>query len=503
MRGGTAALRRGDWTQAKRLFRVALARRQTPEAFEGLGWAEWWLDHAQASFAARERAYALYRTRGDRCAAARVAVALGVDYIDYRGEPAVGRGWLERSQALLKGLEHTPEYGWTSLWQGHWARVVERDPAKAAAYGKRAAALARKLGRTDLEVLANALQGLALVDRGRIDKGMRRLDGAMAAALSGDMTELDAIGQTCCFLIHACHQVHDFERAVQWCTHVSAFCQRWRVKTLFTICRTSYAAVLILRGEWEAAERELRLACKQSDARPQVARAAWVQLAELRRRQGRLAEARRWFERAAGHPLAVLGRAALALSDGHWTTAADAADQFTRMVSGDVPMEISVALELRTHALAADSRVDEASEAVSALHTLAARLNIPAMRALRASADAALAHARGEHRRAQRCYQEAADLFIQAQMPYEARCARERAARVPAALASSPRRSVITSRERDVLRLVAQGLSDRRMATRLNLSEHTIHRHVSNILTKFGTSSRSAAVARALRDSLI
>jgi LuxR family maltose regulon positive regulatory protein len=54
-----------------------------------------------------------------------------------------------------------------------------------------------------------------------------------------------------------------------------------------------------------------------------------------------------------------------------------------------------------------------------------------------------------------------------------------------------------------VLRLVAQGLSDRRMAARLKLSEHTVHRHVSNILTKLGASSRSAAVAQAVRDALI
>jgi hypothetical protein len=136
-------------------------------------------------------------------------------------------------------------------------------------------------------------QGLALVDLGQIDEGMRRLDEAMAAALSGDMTDLDAIGQTCCFLVHACQQVHDFDRPVQWCTQVKSFCQRWRVKTLFTICRTNYAAVLISRGAWAEAEQELQVACGQGDSRPYVARAAWVQLAELRRRQGRTDEARR------------------------------------------------------------------------------------------------------------------------------------------------------------------------------------------------------------------
>src|SRR5262245_4150299 len=292
-RAGEAALRQGAWTVARKQFRAALRIRQTPEALEGLGWAEWWLDRPPASFSARERAYALYRKRGDRRSAARVATALAVDYIDYRGEPAVGRGWIERSRRLLEGLERTPEYGWALLWQGHWSRVVGRDPVTAEQRGAQAAALARQLDLLDLEMLANALQGLALVDLGRVDEGMRRLDEAMAAALSGDMTELDAIGQTCCFLVHACQQVHDFDRAVQWCTQVKAFCQRWHVKTLFTICRTNYAAVLISRGAWSEAERELELACRQGDSRPYVARAAWVQLAELRRRQGRIAEARR------------------------------------------------------------------------------------------------------------------------------------------------------------------------------------------------------------------
>jgi DNA-binding NarL/FixJ family response regulator len=39
-------------------------------------------------------------------------------------------------------------------------------------------------------------------------------------------------------------------------------------------------------------------------------------------------------------------------------------------------------------------------------------------------------------------------------------------------------------------------MSDRRMAEELTVSEHTVHRHVSNILTKLGCSSRAAAVAR-------
>jgi DNA-binding NarL/FixJ family response regulator len=61
----------------------------------------------------------------------------------------------------------------------------------------------------------------------------------------------------------------------------------------------------------------------------------------------------------------------------------------------------------------------------------------------------------------------------------------------------------LTTRECEVLRLVAEGKSDRAIAQELVLSEHTVHRHVANILGKLGCPSRSAAVARALRDGLV
>jgi DNA-binding NarL/FixJ family response regulator len=61
----------------------------------------------------------------------------------------------------------------------------------------------------------------------------------------------------------------------------------------------------------------------------------------------------------------------------------------------------------------------------------------------------------------------------------------------------------LTARELEVLRLVAEGLSDKEAAARLQLSEHTIHRHVGNILTKTGLPSRAAAVAQAARSGLL
>jgi pimeloyl-ACP methyl ester carboxylesterase/DNA-binding CsgD family transcriptional regulator len=63
--------------------------------------------------------------------------------------------------------------------------------------------------------------------------------------------------------------------------------------------------------------------------------------------------------------------------------------------------------------------------------------------------------------------------------------------------------SPLSSRETEVLRLVATGLNNREIATSLVLSEHTVHRHVANILRKLAQSSRAAAAAHAARDGLI
>jgi len=54
-----------------------------------------------------------------------------------------------------------------------------------------------------------------------------------------------------------------------------------------------------------------------------------------------------------------------------------------------------------------------------------------------------------------------------------------------------------------VLRLISEGLNNQAIAERLFISEHTVHRHVANTLTKLNVSSRSAAVAHASRLGLL
>jgi pimeloyl-ACP methyl ester carboxylesterase/DNA-binding CsgD family transcriptional regulator len=63
--------------------------------------------------------------------------------------------------------------------------------------------------------------------------------------------------------------------------------------------------------------------------------------------------------------------------------------------------------------------------------------------------------------------------------------------------------SPLSAREAEVLRLVADGLSDAEIAGRLIVSPHTVHRHVANIRFKLGQPSRAAAAAYAARRGLI
>jgi DNA-binding NarL/FixJ family response regulator len=61
----------------------------------------------------------------------------------------------------------------------------------------------------------------------------------------------------------------------------------------------------------------------------------------------------------------------------------------------------------------------------------------------------------------------------------------------------------LTRREREVVRLLAEGLTNRQIAERLVLSEHTVHRHVTNLLRKLELPSRTAAAAHAVRAGLL
>ncbi len=69
--------------------------------------------------------------------------------------------------------------------------------------------------------------------------------------------------------------------------------------------------------------------------------------------------------------------------------------------------------------------------------------------------------------------------------------------------ADDPLVELLTARELDVLVLVADGLSNRDIAGRLGISEHTVKFHLASIFGKLGVSTRTEAVQRGLRLGVI
>ena len=116
--------------------------------------------------------------------------------------------------------------------------------------GTEAAALVRRLERTALEMMGLAVEGLALVTEGEVERGMRALDESATAALAGEFEERVYAAFASCFVIYACERVRDYDRAAEWCTRAVEYAERTQMEALNRLCRAHHAGVLIWRGMW-------------------------------------------------------------------------------------------------------------------------------------------------------------------------------------------------------------------------------------------------------------
>jgi DNA-binding CsgD family transcriptional regulator/Tfp pilus assembly protein PilF len=392
-------------------------------------------------------------------------------------------------------------------------------------------------------MLGLGLEGRALVSEGELEEGMHRLDEATTVALAGEARLLYCVAWACCYLISACERVRDFDRAAQWCARVGDFCGRHDIFLLNT-CRAHYASVLSWQGRWDEAESQLTAAVGGLQAsRPPMVGDAIARLGELRRRQGRLAEAEELFARSETHSLSLLGRAALALDRDQPAEAAELADRYLRRYADRGRVERSVGLEVAVKAHVGLSQRESAADALNELREIAARARTRPILAAVSASEGTLAASRGDRDAARRSFEDALDLLAACEAPFEtgrvrlelaatldalgrpdqarreletaienfraigAEAERARAEAMlkklrttsvtrPAESADGPLAG-LSRRELEVLDLVAQGLTNREIAGRLVLSEHTVNRHVANILRKLGLSSRAAAASLA------
>ena len=516
---GWTELRSGRWEAARAAFEAA---DETAEALEGLSWAAWWLDDAAAVFAARERAYHLYGKRGAAADAARMATWLAADQLDFHGAAAVASGWLQRAHRLLDPLEPGPDHGWLAFHDGYIAHAAG-DGARAQVLAATAADLGRRFGVPDLEMLGLALEGAALVAASEVDSGMRCLDEATAVALAEEATIPISSAWTCCFLVSACTAVQDYERAFEWCDRIAEFATRYGSRYMLGFCRAEYGVISLWRGRWAEAEALFDGSIEAfTRSRPTYAAGPLTGLAELRRRQGRVDEAVALLERAGASGRAELCRARLALDAADPHTAADLLERLRRHDPG--PDQAPV-LELLVRASIARGELDHAASTLAELRALAQLIGTAPLRASADLAEGMLAAAQNQHDRARPLLEDAVGGYARVGAPFEAAQARIELASTLAALGrvelartesssalsalqelgalpGNAAAGAVTPRERDVLALLAEGLTNRQIAERLVVSEHTVHRHVANILRKLDVPSRAAAAAHAARTGI-
>ncbi|WP_402374601.1 LuxR C-terminal-related transcriptional regulator [Isoptericola rhizosphaerae] len=565
---GWEALARGDWSAARAVFERAVTtgagdgpdRSLVAESSEGLAWAAMWLLDTDTLFAARLTAYRAYRSVHDDVGAARVAMWIGSDHEDYRGETAAARGWLRRARRLLDGKPPSAEHAWLAVLEADLLIGYHEDPGEARRLGGVATRIGRAVDDPELELIGLAVEGRALVVQGDVGAGMTLLDEAAAVAQAEQVAHSLALSWSFCYLLSVCEMVDDYERAAAWCRRAEEIAEQQGLPFIWGLCRTKHAAVLVMRGDWAEAEDELDSAAESlRRSRPHWIGAATLRLGELRRRQGRLAEARELFRRTEQDPMALVGLGRIALDGGAAGRARELAEQALRGLAPASRLERSRPWLLLAEASAAEGDLTGARAAVAELDASAVTTRSGFLRAGAEYAAAVVAVAAGDLDDARRRFEDAVTTAERAHLPYEAARARLGLAEVlgrtgrsaesvqiaararddlhrlgadveslraralmagpataqGAATAQRPATAQpevsgpdvgavrLTPREREVLGLVARGLGDREIAAELVLSEHTVHRHVANVLARLDCPTRAAAVARATAAGLL
>jgi ATP/maltotriose-dependent transcriptional regulator MalT len=408
------------------------------------------------------------------------------------------------------------------------------DLEAAIASAQRMQELGRRFRDDTLVALGVFFEGRALVKQARVREGLALLDEAMLAALSDQLQPMWT-GAIYCGLLDACHELVDLRRAREWTDATRRWCDPLPVASLYPgICRVHWAGILQVRGAWEQAEAEALRACADMAEIDVFAVAdGYYEVGEVRRRRGDLAGAEDAYTRAheVGRDpqpgLALLrlaqGRADAALSS---IAAALAASTGSRLERAPLhAAQVATALAAGDVALARAS-ADEVAET-------AATFDSVGLRAEACRSQGAVALAEGQAVVALAALREAVTAWNELDAPYETartrvllaeayralddadaaarECAAARAGfeRLGAtadlrALDESPAPPCgLTAREVEVLQLVAQGQSNREIATALVVSEKTVARHLSNIFTKLDVPSRAAATAYAFSNGLV
>jgi ATP/maltotriose-dependent transcriptional regulator MalT len=496
------------------------------------------------------RAHAGWLRLHDPKRAARCTFWLVLDLLT-RGEAARAAGWIARAQHLLD--REPGDCAERGLLSAIVARTHVRrgdiDAAHEAA--SRAIELARSFADdAELQVFSRLSLAQVLARRGQGVDAAALFDESMVAVTAGDVSPI-GIGVVYCATIEGCWWLLDLGRAREWTDALSRWCRAQPDLVPFRgQCLVHRAELMRLGGAWSEALSEAERACGwltasiggAADPPPRSSfkhpvGAAFYQLAEIHRVRGKFVDADAAYQRSSeyGHAPEP-GLALLRLAQGERRSA----EVTIRRVLGESSPRhrraavLAAAVEIMLEV----ADLPAARAAADELAAMAGQSDPPYLRALAAQAAGTVRLSSGDAQSALTALRQAWMDWQEVDAPWDA--ARVRvliglacralgdeggahlefadAERVFQRLGAAPDRarldalrspstrtgeSRLTRRERQVLALVATGMTNRGIATALAISDRTVDRHVSNILSKLDLPSRSAATAYAYERGLV
>ncbi len=502
----------------------------TPDDLELLATSAYLVGREDDCIEALSRGHLAHLTAGDARGAVRTA--FWAAFILYNaGEPARGTAWAARARSLVAehGLDGLEPALLTAL-DAHLL-LEEGRTVEAVALARQAVAVSEELGDGDLRALARLTVGWGLVLLGDCAGAAAEMDDVMVSVSAAETGPVVA-GVAYCAVIACCLALLDVDRARAWTAELSRWCSaRSDLVPYRDQCRVHRSQILTLAGAWDDAAHE----AEDAGDRPPAGGGAAYQLGELHRLRGEEEAAEAAYRRAN-----TLGREPepgllrLRLAQGRHAAAVRTVHRLLR--EPRAPADRADVLAAAVDVDVAVGDLDAAGVAADELTGLAARLGSAMLTAEAARCRGAVALAAGHPddalgllRQSWRGWHDLAVPHPAAQARVLLACAYralgdedasamelDAAREVFEGLGARPdveqveRLSLrpagargLTPREVEVVRLVAAGKSNREVARDLVLSEKTVARHLSNVYTKLGISSRAAATAYAYDHRLV
>jgi len=526
---GREAYARQEWQAAREHLTRADPATLGADDLRALSTAAYLSGDREGAVRALQKAYSLTSAQGDRLAAAQDAHQLAMFY-STMGEPAVGAGWVARAERLVEDQPDDAAIRGHLLSHEMFRHLFTGDFPAMLACCDRMEQIGRRQGDTDLVTFALSSSGRALLYLSRVREGLARLDEAMVGLATDEVSPIMA-GHVYCAMIEGCQELGDYHRMTQWTDALTRWCDGQPGLVPFTgQCAVHRGQILHARGMFHGALDELALAAERYAANGMDPAVGLVEYerGEVLRVLGNLGAAEEAYDAAAGwgHEPQP-GRSLLWLARGRTGSAVGSIRRL--LDESRDPVTRSRRLGAAVEILCAAGELDDAERCSTELSTIAESFGCQAVTANASYAAGLVAFARqdptGSLVHMRRAWKE----WVALGMRFEAARARVRIAlalralgddvsatselsvaqRTFAALGAEPaRREVerllatrlpdgLTAREVEILRLVAGGRSNPQIASELFLSHKTVARHLSNIFTKTGVTSRTAAAAYA------